>query len=455
MATQRFHERLEHLFHFAESTARLDNVASQHGLCNLGRGKSSDRRYTRNIDTTSRALGVRRLLRSVRAFEDPHGQRQGRYRSAHNAPKWQRQWRRCWLQGPPRNDMFVLRQDHARSGASFLTGAHPKKTDGADIKNGISVDQVAAQGIGHKSRFASLELGMEGSSQSGNCDSGYSCAYSSNLAWRNESSPLAKEMDPSSVFERLFGTPDKVSQGGPTSPLATRRKSVLDYALEDANSLKRKLGAADSRKLDEYLYAVKDVENRIGRSDKLQLGENGLPSYSRPAGVPRVWEEHCKLMMDMIGLAIRTDATRVLTFMMANEGSNRGYPEIGAPESHHDLSHHGKSEDKQTKLQKINLFHLQQFAYLADQLSAVDEGGESLLDRTMILYGSGISDGDRHNHDDLPILMLGKAGGRLNKSGHWKYPSNTPLCNLYLWMLHQVGIKADRFGDSNDLLSIG
>jgi hypothetical protein len=164
---------------------------------------------------------------------------------------------------------------------------------------------------------------MEGSSQSGNCDSGYSCAYSSNLAWRNESSPLAKEMDPSSVFERLFGTPDKVSQGGPTSPLATRRKSVLDYALEDANSLKRKLGAADSRKLDEYLYAVKDVENRIGRSDKLQLGENGLPSYSRPAGVPRVWEEHCKLMMDMIGLAIRTDATRVLTFMMANEGSNR------------------------------------------------------------------------------------------------------------------------------------
>jgi hypothetical protein len=179
--------------------------------------------------------------------------------------------------------------DHARSGASFLTGAHPKKTDGADIKNGISVDQVAAQGIGHKSRFASLELGMEGSSQSGNCDSGYSCAYSSNLAWRNESSPLAKEMDPSSVFERLFGTPDKVSQGGPTSPLATRRKSVLDYALEDANSLKRKLGAADSRKLDEYLYAVKDVENRIGRSDKLQLGENGLPSYSRPAGVPRVW----------------------------------------------------------------------------------------------------------------------------------------------------------------------
>lgn len=345
--------------------------------------------------------------------------------------------------------------DHARSGAAFLTGAHPKKTDGADIKNGVSVDQVAAQGIGQSSRFASLELGLEGSAQSGNCDSGYSCAYSSNLAWRNESSPLAKEMDPSAVFERLFGTPEKVSDGTPAALRNARRKSILDYALEDAKSLKIKLGAADGRKLDEYLYAVRDVENRLQRSDKLELGENGLPNYSRPAGVPRVWEEHCRLMMDMIALAIRTDATRVLTFMMANEGSNRGYPEIGAPESHHDLSHHGKSEEKQTKLQKINLFHLQQLAYLADQLQAVDEGGETLLDRSMIVYGSGISDGDRHNHDDLPILMLGKAGGHLNKNGHWRYPSNTPLCNLYLWMLHQVGVRADRFGDSSDLLRIG
>ncbi len=345
--------------------------------------------------------------------------------------------------------------DHARSGAAFLTGAHPKKTDGADIKNGVSVDQVAAQGIGQSSRFASLELGLEGSAQSGNCDSGYSCAYSSNLAWRNESSPLAKEMDPSAVFERLFGTPEKVSDGTPAALRNARRKSILDYALEDAKFLKIKLGAADGRKLDEYLYAVRDVENRLQRSDKLELGENGLPNYSRPAGVPRVWEEHCRLMMDMIALAIRTDATRVLTFMMANEGSNRGYPEIGAPESHHDLSHHGKSEEKQTKLQKINLFHLQQLAYLADQLQAVDEGGETLLDRSMIVYGSGISDGDRHNHDDLPILMLGKAGGQLNKNGHWRYPSNTPLCNLYLWMLHQVGIRADRFGDSSDLLRIG
>lgn len=345
--------------------------------------------------------------------------------------------------------------DHARSGASFLTGAHPRKTDGADIKNGVSVDQVAASAFGHTTRFASLELGLEGSSQSGNCDSGYSCAYSSNLAWRNETSPLAKEMDPSAVFDRLFGSSDKVSNSGQRSARAARRKSILDYALEDANQLKRRLGVADQRKLDEYLYAVRDVENRMARTDKLSVGEDGLPNYTRPAGVPRVWEEHCRLMMDMIALAVRTDSTRILTFMFANEGSNRGYPEVGAPESHHDLSHHGKSEEKQTKLQKINEFHMRQLAYLAEQLASVPEGDGSLLDQCMLIYGSGISDGDRHNHDDLPILMLGKAGGKLKRTGHWKFPQNTPLCNLYLWMLHNVGVKADRFGDSSDVLSIG
>ncbi|MFN7734163.1 MAG: DUF1552 domain-containing protein [Pirellula sp.] len=345
--------------------------------------------------------------------------------------------------------------DHARSGAAFLTGAHPRKTDGADIKNGVSIDQVAAQAIGHKSRFASLELGLEGSAQSGNCDSGYSCAYSSNLAWRNESSPLAKEMDPSAVFDRLFGTPEKISEGNTLKNRGSRRKSILDHALEDAASLKRRLGMGDQRKLDEYLYAVRDVENRLVRSDKLEIGENGLPNYSRPAGVPREWAEHCRLMMDMIALAVRTDSTRVLTFMMANEGSNRGYPEVGAPESHHELSHHGKSAEKQEKLQKINHFHAQQLAYLVDQLSSVDENGTSLLDNCMLVYGSGISDGDRHNHDDLPIVMLGKAGGRIKRTGHWQFPQNTPLCNLYLWMLHEVGIKADRFGDSNDVLNFG
>lgn len=342
--------------------------------------------------------------------------------------------------------------DHARSGASFLTGAHPKKTDGADIKNGVSVDQVAAQVIGQKTRFASLELGLEGSSQAGSCDSGYSCAYSSNLAWRNESSPLAKENDPSAVFDRLFGGGDTVSQGKSRAARTERRKSVLDFVLEDAKSLQNRLGAADKRKLDEYLYAVRDVENRMVKTDKLNIGEDGIPNFPRPAGVPREWSAHCKLMLDMVALAIRSDSTRVLTFMFANEGNNRGYPEIGAPEGHHDLSHHGKSAEKQAKLQKINLYHMEHFAYLIDNLASIKEGNDNLLDNCMIVYGGGISDGDRHNHDDLPILMVGKAGGRIKRTAHWKFPQNTPLCNFYLWQLNQVGIKADKFGDSNGIL---
>jgi hypothetical protein len=342
--------------------------------------------------------------------------------------------------------------DHARSGASFLTGAHPRKTDGADIKNSVSVDQVAAQAIGGKTRFASLELGLEGSAQAGSCDSGYSCAYSSNLAWRNESSPLAKENDPSAVFDRLFGNGDAASEGKNRAARLERRKSVLDFVLDDAKSLQRRLGAADQRKVDEYLYAVRDVENRMVHSDKLRVGEDGIPNFPRPAGVPRDWSEHCKLMLDMTALAIRSDSTRILTFMFANEGNNAGYPQIGAPEGHHDLSHHGKSEDKQAKIQKINLYHMQHFAYFLDHFSGVQEGDGQLLDNCMIVYGGGISDGDRHNHDDLPILMAGKAAGRIKKPSHWRFPQNTPLCDLYLWMLNQAGVKADSFGDSKGIL---
>lgn len=344
--------------------------------------------------------------------------------------------------------------DHARSGAAFLTGAHPKKTHGADIKNSVSVDQVAAQMVGAKTRFASLELGLEGSAQAGECDSGYSCAYSSNLAWRNDTSPLAKEIDPSAVFDRLFGNGDNASEGKNRAARIERRKSVLDFVQEDARALQKKLGIADQRKVDEYLYAVREVENRMVNSDKLKVGEDGIPNFPRPSGVPRDWSEHCKLMLDMAAIAIRTDSTRVLTFMYANEGSMRGYPEIGAPESHHDLSHHGKSDEKQAKVQKINLYHMQHFAYLLDHFANVEEAGGKLLDNCMIVYGSGISDGDRHNHDDLPIIMAGKAGGKIRKASHWRFPKDTPLCNLYLWMLNQVGVKADSFGDSKGILKL-
>jgi hypothetical protein len=344
--------------------------------------------------------------------------------------------------------------DHARSGASFLTGAHPKKTNGADIKNSVSIDQVAAQTIGSKSRFASLELGLDGSAQAGSCDSGYSCAYSSNLAWRNESSPLAKENDPTAVFDRLFGNGDAASEGKNRAARLERRKSVLDFVLEDANALQRRLGAADKRKLDEYMYAVRDVENRMTHTDKLKLGEDGIPNFPRPAGIPRDWSEHCKLMLDLTAIAIRSDSTRVLSFMFANEGDNKGYPQIGAPEGHHDLSHHGKSEEKQAKVQKINRYHMEHFAYFLDNLGNMDEAGVKLLDNCSIVYGSGISDGDRHNHDDLPILLVGKAGGKIRNPSHTRFPKDTPLCNLYLTMLNFAGVKADSFGDSNGMLKL-
>ena len=345
--------------------------------------------------------------------------------------------------------------DHARSGASFLTGSHPRKTDGADIQNSVSVDQVAAQAVGSSSRFASLELGLDGSAQAGNCDSGYSCAYSSNLSWRNATSPLAKETNPAALFDRLFGGADVADAAKNKIARLEKRKSVLDFVMEDAKGLQQKLGASDQRKLDEYLYSIREVENRMLHTDKLRVGEDGIPTYARPAGVPKEWDKHCRLMMDMTTLAIQSDSTRVLSFMYANEGSNRGYPEIDVPEGHHELSHHGKSKEKQAKVQKINHYHMNQFAYLIDQLASINEGEQSLLDNCMIVYGSGISDGDRHNHNDLPILMVGKAGGRLKQASHYRFPDKTPLCNLYLWMLNQMGIKADSFGDSNDVLKLG
>lgn len=339
--------------------------------------------------------------------------------------------------------------DHARSAASFLTGAHPKKTNGADIHNGISVDQVIAQAVGDQTRFSSLEMGLEGSAQSGSCDSGYSCAYSSNLAWRNSTSPLAKEMDPAAVFDRLFASgkeeEDKSAQGFRKS----RRQSILDFALEDAKRLHQELGTSDRRKLDEYMYAVRDVEKRLVMSEKLDVG-----NYERPKGVPKEIDEHSQLMMDMMTLAMQTDSTRVLSFMFANEGSNRSHPQVDAPEGHHQLSHHGKSQEKQEKISRINHFYAQRLAYFLDALASIREGERSLLDNSLVLYGSGISDGDRHNHDDLPILMAGSGGGRVETGRHIEYPKQTPLCDLYLWMMQQFDVRADSFGDSTGVLKV-
>ena len=344
--------------------------------------------------------------------------------------------------------------DHARSVAAFLTGAHPRKTNGADIKNGISVDQATAQQVGDQTRFASLELGLEASAQAGNCDSGYSCAYASNMSWRGPTNPMAKEIDPGAVFDRLFSSKTTKQTRRAKSAREKFRGSILDYALEDAQQLHRALPPIDRRKLDEYLYSVRDVEKRLAGVDRLRLDESGVPDYPRPSGVPRELEKHSELMMDMITLAMQTDSTRIISFMFANAGSNRSYKQVGVNEGHHELSHHGKSEHKQAEIAKINRFHLDRFAYLLKRLKAVREGERTLLENSMIVYGSGISDGDRHNHDDLPILLAGSAGGQISTGRHIRHQQGTPLCNLYVWMMQRMGAKVREFGDSNGVVKL-
>ncbi len=341
--------------------------------------------------------------------------------------------------------------DHARALASFLTGAQARKTHGADIRAGVSVDQVAANEVGRYTRFASLELGCDAGAQSGNCDSGYSCAYSSNISWKSESTPMAKEVNPKLAFERLF------TNGRPGESAEARAKrdrynmSVLDFVRDDAQSLRAKLGVTDQRKLDEYLTAVRELEVRIARADKGGISD-AAASVTRPAGIPKDYGEHIRLMEDLMVLAFQGDVTRISTMVIANEGSNRSYSFIDVPEGHHDLSHHGSDKKKLEKIQKINRFHITQFAHLLERLKAIKEGEGTLLDNCMIVYGSGIGDGNAHNHDNLPILLAGGGAGTLKTGRHIKYENGTPLNNLYLEMLDRVGVKRDQLGDSTGRL---
>jgi hypothetical protein len=337
--------------------------------------------------------------------------------------------------------------DHARSCAAFLTGAHPRKTHGADIQNGVSVDQLAAQHLGAATRFPSLELGIDGSAQSGNCDSGYSCAYSSNMAWRTPVTPVPKEVNPAVVFDRLFAGGNTQDQARARSQRARQRKSVLDFALDDARSLETTLSARDRRKLDEFMHAVRDVERRLADDAAPKPGSSRTAEFARPDGIPREFEKHVRLLFDLTSLAFQMDATRIVTFMYANEGSNRNYPQIGVEDGHHNLSHHGNDPDKQSKISKINTYHISLLAHLLDKLT-VQEAGTTLLDRCIVMYGSGIGDGNRHNHDDLPIVVFGRGGGRLKTGRHLAYPRDTPLTNLYVSILDIIGMRLDRFGDS-------
>ena len=342
--------------------------------------------------------------------------------------------------------------DHARALATFLTGCQAKKTHGADIRAGISIDQLIAQQVGTETKFASLELGIDPSAQAGNCDSGYSCAYSSNIAWKTENQPLSKEVNPRLAFDRLFSN----GEPGETAEARTKRlrynKSILDLVQSDAKKLTARLGAVDRRKMDEYLTAVRELETRIARADKSESQADGL--IARPTGIPESNADHIDLMAEILATAFQTDTTRIATFVLANEGSNKSYAFLDVPEGHHDLSHHGKDEGKWAKIKKINHFHVQRLAKFLEKLKSMKEGEGTVLDHSMIVYGSGICDGDRHNHDDLPLLVAGKAGGAWKTGRHIKLASETPMANLYLTMADLMGAKAEHLGDSTGRLKL-
>jgi hypothetical protein len=337
--------------------------------------------------------------------------------------------------------------DHARAGATWLTGVHPKKTQGADIHAGISVDQIAAREIGKQTQLPSMELGLEDVRMAGNCDSGYSCAYSNTLCWSSPSTPLPYETNPRAVFERLFG------DGESTDPVARARmakqdRSILDFVREDAARLGLNLGSSDKRKLSDYLDSVREIERRIQKVEEQGTEESAIPAMDRPAGIPPTFEEHIQLMFDLMAVAFQADLTRVITMMIGREGGNRTYRSIGVPDAHHGLSHHFNDAEKIAKLQKIDQHHVEMLAYFLNKLKTTRDGDGTLLDHSMIVYGSSISDGNRHQHDNLPTLLAGGGSGRFRGGRHLRYPKGTPMTNLFMTMLDVVGVQPEKIGDS-------
>ena len=336
--------------------------------------------------------------------------------------------------------------DHARAGAAFLTGVHCKKTEGADIHNGVSADQIAAQELGSRTRFPSIELGCEDSRTVGNCDSGYSCAYTNSISWRGQATPMPPELNPRLVFERLFGTADFSLDAETRARRARYRKSILDFVRDDTQQLAGKLGSPDRRKLDEYLSAVREIERRIQTAEK--DNRPVTPAIEKPAGIPITLPDYAKLMYDLQVVAFQADLTRVTTLMLGREGSMRVYPEIGIPDPHHPLTHHRDNPDWIEKVTQINCLHADLFAYFLKRLKSTPDGDGSLLDHSMIVYGSGLSDGNRHSHEDLPVLLAGRGDGSLKPGRHIVYSSGTPITNLYLALLDRVGVHPEKIGDS-------
>ena len=339
--------------------------------------------------------------------------------------------------------------DHARSAGTFLTCVPFKMTSGADVSNAVSADQIAALELSKETQLASLELGIESNAMIGNCDGGASCAYTNTIAWRTPTSPLPIENDPRAIFERMFGT------SGSTDPEARlarmrRDRSILDLVGDELQGLEQVIGPGDRVKVEEYLEALRDIERRIAMAEEQNTRE--LPVVDQPIGVPSDYAEHAKLMMDLLALAYQTDLTRISTFMLAREVSGRAYPEIGVSDSHHPLSHHQDESAKLERLHKINEYQLQQFAYLVAKLDALPEGDGSMLDSALFLYGTGISDSNTHFHDDLPIALIGGKNAGITGGRYIRYPQDTPLANLHVTILENLGVPVEVFGDSTGRL---
>jgi hypothetical protein len=336
--------------------------------------------------------------------------------------------------------------DHARAMAAFLTGVHPRKTDGSNILAGMSADQVAAERLAEFTPLPSLEIGCEAGGLTGVCDSGYACVYSSTLSWKSPTQPLPKETDPRLVFERLFGGRD-----GRRAERRASRRSLLDFIRDDARRVAGRLGNTDRRKLDEYLTAVREAEARMERMERLP--EPTLPAGLAAPTAPVELEQRIRLLCDLLVLAFQADVTRVCTFALANEGSNMRYPQLGVNDGHHELSHHGNDPAKLAHIATIDSFHTAQFAYLLGRLAAVAEGEGRLLDNCLLAFGSGNGDGNRHNHDDLPILLAGRGGGTIRSGRHVQFGDETPVTNLWVTMLRHAGVAVEAIGDSSGPLT--
>ncbi len=341
--------------------------------------------------------------------------------------------------------------DHARASGTFLTGVRVKKTAGADIHAGISIDQVAANQVGHLTRFPSLELTCDAVRRSGNCDSGYSCAYQYNLSWRSPATPVAPEPNPRLLFERLFGSGARGEREQNFKRRQEQQRSILDFVLDDARSLQRKLPVRDRQKLEEYLGSVREIEQRIEQSER--FGATPDPEAATPTGIPTGYADYLQIMYDLLLLAFQTDSTRIATFLLANEGSNRAFPEIGIAEGHHFLTHHQNKQDMIDKVAEIDLWYMKQFARFLEKMEQTkDVDGQSLLHNSMIVYGSGNADANRHTHVNLPVILAGGGGGTLSAGRHFK-TGGVPMSNLYLSMIDRLGLKGvERHGDSTGRL---